>query len=267
METVGIIGGVGPLAGALFYQRLIELTDAADDQSHLAVVLISDPIPSRVAHLLGRGQSPGPALARAARRLEAAGARVIAISSVTTHAYREEIAQGLSVPLVDGLRAIGAALNERHIRHPVILATTATATRRLLDRHLPSDINPIYPDPGGQARVMAVIDTIKSGRTSPELAEELGAVTREAWAAGSDGVVLACTELPLLARWFQAPQPVVDSTEVMARAVIRAAGGRPCPPIKADFQGAEPQHAFRGGRGVGPDEVVGRSCRRSAPGC
>lgn len=43
MRTVGIIGGVGPLAGAHFYRRLVELTPAGRDEEHIPVVLATDP--------------------------------------------------------------------------------------------------------------------------------------------------------------------------------------------------------------------------------
>lgn len=41
MNRLGIIGGVGPLAAAHFYQRVIQLTPA-DDAAHLPVVLDSE---------------------------------------------------------------------------------------------------------------------------------------------------------------------------------------------------------------------------------
>jgi aspartate/glutamate racemase len=44
MATVGIVGGVGPMASARFYARLIALTSADSDQDHLSAVLIADPV-------------------------------------------------------------------------------------------------------------------------------------------------------------------------------------------------------------------------------
>lgn len=83
------MGGFGPLAGAHFYRRLIELTDAHSDEQHLPLLLLSDPaVPSRLQHLAGEGPSPLPKLLEMARRLVAAGADLIAIPSATVHAYQ-----------------------------------------------------------------------------------------------------------------------------------------------------------------------------------
>ena len=72
--TVGILGGLGPLAGAHFYKLLVEKTQAGNDSDHLPVVLISDPtIPSRVDNLFGDGPSPVPRLVALAQLLESLG--------------------------------------------------------------------------------------------------------------------------------------------------------------------------------------------------
>ena len=52
--TLGVLGGLGPLAGAAFYRRLIERTDAALDAEHISVILSGNTqIPDRTAYLLG----------------------------------------------------------------------------------------------------------------------------------------------------------------------------------------------------------------------
>ncbi|MHB1627079.1 MAG: aspartate/glutamate racemase family protein [Bacilli bacterium] len=91
MKTAGILAGLGPLAGAYFYRRIIELTPGSNDEEHIPVVLIAEPsIPSRIRHLEGAGESPVPKLLEAIRKLVAAGADFIAIPSSTTHIFYPE---------------------------------------------------------------------------------------------------------------------------------------------------------------------------------
>ena len=71
---LGVIGGMGPLATADFFRKLIDATPARDDDEHIPVLIHSVPrIPSRPAAILRGGPSPLPAL------LAARGARVRAI--------------------------------------------------------------------------------------------------------------------------------------------------------------------------------------------
>ena len=63
MKKLGILGGMGPLAGAYFFLRFSQLTAAQRDDGHPEVVLYSaSGIPDRTAWLTGRGESPLPAL-------------------------------------------------------------------------------------------------------------------------------------------------------------------------------------------------------------
>ena len=56
MKKLGIIGGMGPLATAVFFRKVVEKTPAEKDQQHIETIIVSDPIiPGRVDYILGRG--------------------------------------------------------------------------------------------------------------------------------------------------------------------------------------------------------------------
>ena len=102
MKRLGILGGMGPLAGAYFYLRLAAITDAEGDSGHPSVLLVSDNgIPDRTAHLVGEGPSPVAALLRSLALLEAWGADVIAIPCNTAHAYLPEIQGAINARILD----------------------------------------------------------------------------------------------------------------------------------------------------------------------
>src|SRR5439155_4399654 len=87
-RTIGVLGGMGPAATALFFRRLIEATSAKTDQEHLHVVIDSDPsIPDRTKALLEGGPSPAPQLIEMARRLQMMGAELIVMPCNTAHVF------------------------------------------------------------------------------------------------------------------------------------------------------------------------------------
>ena len=60
-KKLGVIGGVGPLATALFFQRVVEYTNVAIDQEHLDIDILNRPgIPNRTDYLLGLTDVPEP---------------------------------------------------------------------------------------------------------------------------------------------------------------------------------------------------------------
>src|SRR5437870_609987 len=76
-KVVGVLGGMGPLATADFYAKLVRLTPARTDQEHLHVIIDSNPkIPDRTDGLGGEGPDPTPHLVATARSLEGVGVEV-----------------------------------------------------------------------------------------------------------------------------------------------------------------------------------------------
>ena len=81
MKTLGVLGGLGPMASAYFLQLLVQMSDAAMDQEHMEVILHSKPqIPDRTRYILGQSiDNPLPQMAAAGRGLVAQGAEMLAI--------------------------------------------------------------------------------------------------------------------------------------------------------------------------------------------
>lgn len=224
MRTVGIIGGVGPLAGAHFYRRLVELTPAGRDEEHIPVVLATDPaLPSRVAHLLGDGPSPLPSLLSLTSRLVGAGAELLVIASVTTSAYVADLAAEVDVPVLDGPAEVGKALERGGFRRPAILATTAVCSLRIVDEYLPAGAEPRYPDTASGEQIQRVITDVKAGADAATTAATLTAIADRDWARDCDVRLLACTELPLLQTFLPGPVRYLSVTDVLAEATVRAA--------------------------------------------
>ena len=72
-DLLGVLGGMGPLAGGTFVTRLVALTPAGCDQEHIPLVLCNDPrVPDRSSARLGQGEDPLAAMMVGIRRLEGA---------------------------------------------------------------------------------------------------------------------------------------------------------------------------------------------------
>ena len=242
MRTLGIIGGLGPVAGAHFYQRLTEMTPATGDADHLSTILISDPtIPSRLKHLMGEGPSPLPQLISVARRLIGAGADMLAMPSTTTSHYHEDIQAGISVPLISLVAAVRDALDRDGVKTVGILATTPTRAYQIYEAAFDeAHIHYVYPDAETQQRVMALISAVKGSGDRGAQVDVLAQCIRAPWAESVDAVLLGCTELPVV--WDSRPphpvgQPVYSATDILARRVLALWQG--------DRQGPEPTYEGR----------------------
>lgn len=226
MKTIGVLGGMGPAATAHFMGRLVALCAASRDQDYPPCIVFSaSQTPDRTTHLLEGGEDPTPALQTAARTLEQAGAGLIAIPCNSAHAYLDPIREAVSIPVLDMIDDAARTIARAHPGATVgVLGASATVRLGLyqaaLDRH---GLGVVQPEDALQADVMAAIRAVKGGGSGRDarLDHAIGVLKQQ----GATVLVLGCTELPLAVDPASTGVPVVDATDVLARACIEWAGG------------------------------------------
>ena len=226
---LGVIGGMGPLATADFFRKLIDATPANDDDEHIPVLIHSVPqIPSRPAAILRGGPSPLPALIAARDRLLNAGATLLAMPCNTAHHWYDGLVDGCPVPFIHIVDAV-ADLLPPDAAELGIVATRATLEARVFQRRLATrGIALTAPDEGTYDRaVQPAIEAVKRGATK-DAGRLLEPVIAGQLDHGATAVVLACTELPIALDAIESPLRArcIDSTDALARACVRQWKGR-----------------------------------------
>ncbi len=220
-RVVGIIGGMGPQATVELMRRVIAATPAEDDQDHIHLIVESNPkIPSRIAHLLeGTGADPKPELLRIARNLKAAGADALAMPCNTTHCYAAAIEAAASIPLLDMVELTAARLAAwRANARGGLLASTAVPRTGLYERAL-QQRGAAAVLPHRQGELMELIKDIKRGNSGPLAAATLSGIACEL-SGRSDVLLIACTELSVLPVPDVGAVPIIDSLDVLTRAIV-----------------------------------------------
>ena len=226
-KTIGIIGGMGPLATADLFEKIVGHTKAACDQEHLHVVIDSNTnIPDRTAALLHGGADPLPELVKSAGRLEKMGADVLIMPCNSAHNYYDGIAAAVSVPVLHMVRLTAQALVERGVKKAGLLATDGTVRTGIYQKSFAgSGVELLTPDEAGQRAVMEMIyQGVKAGDMAFDAQPARQAMER-LLAAGAEVLILGCTELPLAVKLYGIALPAVDPTLELALEAIRFAGG------------------------------------------
>ena len=220
---LGVIGGMGPLATADFFGKLIVATGAERDEENIPTLIHSVPqLPSRPAAILRGGESPLPALLAARDRLLAAGATMLAMPCNTAHHWYSELATDARVPFPHIADAVGAELPLEAQRIGII-ATAATLAARIYEERLDSGIEWLRPDADQFERaVQPAIDAVKRNAAS-DAGRLLAPVIVALREQGASCVILACTELPVALDAIASPLRAhcIDSTAALARACVR----------------------------------------------
>lgn len=232
--TLGVIGGLGPMATAYFMELVTRMTDAACDQEHLEMIVYSRPsTPDRTGFLLGESKAdPLPDMIELGRRLREQNAACIAIPCITAHCFHQKLQEGIGMPVLHAVRDTVAQLRRGGVKRAGIMATDGTVRCGIFQQELEAaGIAPVLPSAEGQAAVMHLIyDCVKAGR-APDL-PAFARVREELRAAGAEVIILGCTELSVLKGSCPLGDGLIDALEVLAKSAIETCGGR----VRAEYE-------------------------------
>ncbi len=223
-RAVGILGGMGPEATVLLMQKVIKAVPARDDADHVALIVHQNPsVPSRIGALIDRRESdPGPALARMAVDLKAAGAAALAMPCNTAHHYVSSIKDACDLPFLDMLALSAAALSRGGARRIGVLASPAVRLSGvLLAPFAVHGLGAVFPD--AESPLLALIRAVKSG--NPPDAALLNRAAQKLMHRGCDHILVACSELSLLTGGLPADLPWTDSLDCLTKAIVGFARG------------------------------------------
>lgn len=227
-KTIGILGGMGPLATADLFEKITLLTEAETDRDHIRVYIDSNArIPDRTAAILGNGEDPVPEMASALRNLEKCGADCIIMPCNTAHYFLPRLQEMTQIPFLSILTAAAEACKARFPGKAVgILGTTGTLTANLYQTAL-AGAGVAYQVPSAQeqeALMRVIYQGVKAGKGPDSYRADFLTVLESMHARGAEVFLLGCTELPLAAEALHITLPTVDPTAELAKAAIRFCG-------------------------------------------
>lgn len=221
MKTLGLIGGMSWESTATYYRLLNEHAKAALGGLHSArLVLVSvDFAEVEALQACGDWDAAGALLARACRQLEAAGADAVVLCTNTMHKVAPAMQAATDLPFLHIGDATAAAIRAAGLDCVGLLGTRFTMEQDFYRARLEArGIRVLVPEADDRATVHRIIyDELCLGDIRPaSRAAYLDIIGRLA-AAGARGVVLGCTEIPLLVSTADTALPLFDTTALHAR--------------------------------------------------
>lgn len=226
-KTVGILGGMGPLATAELFRNITLLTDAASDNEHLRVIVDSNAsIPDRTAAILHGGEDPRPQMIASAKLLQNAGADFLIMPCNTAHYFLSDVASQVSIPFISMIEETVREVERRGFTAVSVLSTSGTAQSGVYSKAFEArGIKLLVPDAGEQAHVTDVIyKGVKAGNYGLDVSGLRRLVDRLA-NDGAEVLILGCTELPMAFEAWKLPGKTLDPAHVLATRAIEYAGG------------------------------------------
>jgi len=230
-KVIGILGGMGPEATADLYMKIINFCQkkygARYDCDYPQIIVNSIPAPQMIDSLnKTREVELCNMLMEGVKKLEASGVDFIVIACNTVHYFIEKLRKATSIPILSIIEETTKKAKENKIKKIGLLATTTTAKQKVYERELVKfGITSILPDEKSQAEVTEIIRKIIAGDKSRKDKNKLENVIEGLLKRGARGVILGCTDLPIILKKDNFDIDILDSTEVLAEAAADKAYG------------------------------------------
>ncbi|MDY5435142.1 aspartate/glutamate racemase family protein [Peptostreptococcus porci] len=224
---VGVLGGLGPMATVYFYDLVVEMTDAKNDQEHVDMIIMNRAsTPDRTAYIIGKSDSsPLDVLIKDARRLEKSGANFLVLTCNTAHYFYKEISESISIPLLNMIEeTVDYAIDQKHKKIGILATTGNIKTELYQNMCRQKGVDFFVLDEEYQNKVMKIIyDDVKAGKKANM--KEFDEIIDKVKENGCDCVILGCTELSIIKKDENLDDNFfVDSSEVLAMNTIIKSG-------------------------------------------
>ena len=221
MKTIGLIGGMSWESSAVYYDILNKAVKQKLGGHHSCQCLMYSVDFADIEKLQHEGnwEQLTVMMIDAARRLEKGGAELLVICTNTMHKMAPEVEQAVGIPLIHIVDAIAGSIREQSLTRVALLGTRFTMEQdfykgRLTEKH---DIDVLIPDQSGLEIVHRIIyEELVHGIIREESKQQYLAIIHRLILRGAQGIILGCTEIPLLVSQADCPVPVFDTTTIHA---------------------------------------------------
>ena len=219
MKTIGILGGLGPESTTAYYNYITrEYYDLFGNYGYPEILIHS----LTFDEFIDAGYKCPAKITSAIEGLAGAGADFVIAACNSVHVVYEEVYGQVSIPWVSIMDAVAEQVNKRGQRKVGLLGTVFTMRsyfyQKVFEKH---NLNVIVPDEDSQETVNEIIyGELITGDVREESRQSILKIMEDLNRAGSEGIILGCTELPFLIRQEDSQVCIFDSTAIHAQKAL-----------------------------------------------
>ena len=228
MKTIGLIGGMSWESTAEYYRIINRHINHQLGKLHSAKVIIYSVDFQEIEELQHQGKwdELTEIMVNAAKCLENAGAGLLAICTNTMHKMADEVERNVKIPLVHIADSTARVILDNGLNKVGLLGTKFTMTQDFYSRRLKQlfGINIVTPDENDMTLVHDIIyKELVLGEFRESSRETYNRIINGLGDNGAEGIILGCTEIPLLVRQTDHAIPLFDTTGIHAVATAELA--------------------------------------------
>lgn len=227
MQTIGLIGGITPQSTIMYYELLNKLAADRFGQKHSCKVIINSLDFGEISRLQseGRWDLLDDIMVEAAKGLKSGGASIVVICANTMHLCVGAIKSHVEIPIIHIAEATVKQIQNKGIKKVALLGTKYTMEKPFFKDILnEKGVEVIIPNESEREIIHNVIyNELSKGLLEESSKQEYLRVINILIEKGAQGIILGCTEIPLLINQEDVNVPVFDTTTIHAKAAFAKA--------------------------------------------
>ncbi len=225
MKKIGLIGGMSWESSQVYYEIINKKVKEVLGGFHSAKCIMDSVDFAEIEKLQHKGDwdTLNKVMVTCAKNLENAGAELLVLCTNTMHLCSDEIIKNTNIPFLHIAQATGKEIKKQQLKTVLLLGTKFTMEKDFLKEILIKDFNVqvIIPNKSDGEIVHKIIyDELVQGKIRETSKKEYQIIINKAIKDGAQGVVLGCTEIPLLINGSDVAIPIFDTTKIHAESAV-----------------------------------------------
>jgi aspartate racemase len=225
MKTIGLIGGMSWESSIEYYRIINEQARERFGGLHSAKCIMHSYDFDQIACAQRRDDWDGLAdtLVDSAKNLKFSGADFVIICTNTMHKLADDVQDRSGIPVLHIADATGEKIREKGLKKVALMGTKYTMEADFYRKRLVEiyGLDVIIPPEEERNIIHSIIfDELCQGIINPSSKEKLQHIIKSLISQGAEGIILGCTEIPLIIKQDDIDVPVFDTTRIHAEAAI-----------------------------------------------
>ena len=227
MKKIGIIGGLGPESTIEYYKIITRTYNEIMGKSSFPNIIIESLDLEEFTNLMEENKLKEVLefLTRAAENLISGGAEVIIMATNTPHIVFDELEKNITESMLSIMDATGETIAEHGLKKVGLIGTKFTMNSSYYQNAFDKfSIKVIVPSEEDKKIINEIVyNELTYHIIKEESKKKYQKVIKNLEKMGAEGVILGCTEIPLLIKQEDSDIPVFDTTTIHAKAILKYA--------------------------------------------
>jgi aspartate racemase len=228
MKTIGLIGGMSWESTADYYRILNKEVKARLGEPHSAKIIMHSVDFAEIEKLQSAGDwdKLTKKMINIAQKIESAKADIILICANTMHQMAPEVQANIKIPLLHIADTAAEKIEAESLKKVGLLGTKYVMEGSFYKNKIEDnyDIEVIIPDSKSREDVHQIIyQELVSGIFKNESRLRFIEIIESLKEKGAEGIILGCTEIPLLIKAKDSSLPIFNTTELHAKKAVQFA--------------------------------------------